>query len=284
MDDVNRKKPMEFWLHLKLNRRQNVFIVILLVNLFASNARCENHSTKYSDYYQNGHFISNKNDYQHRLQSFNKNETFDSNIEQKTVRGFIPTKNQHKENDQVTMNGINTKMNDLKPESHRKVHNLQNTDENTGLVKLKTIQHEYSSGKYDIESHYDSTIYASNKLLPLPTNIPNSKPKKTNVNLFAMQSNDKNASASWHIQNSNKYWLSNNKYNNNIGYLSNIKQHKTNSNSNQRKYNVKPIQRNCNRCRIIPGSPVRHKTYYPSSRVIYRGMFPFCLLSLFLFF
>lgn len=220
MDDVNKKKPMEFRYH--RHQRQSCVAIILLLILQISFTCCTNHT------------VTQYNNIENALQQ--PNET----IKSTQIDDYISS----------SRNQVTIDTNNLKRHKVYKTHEI-NRNRNKNV--------EMNQNKYDNKNHKNSTFHASNKFKP---DNSNHKPKK-NVNLYTKQLND--------TQNSNKYW---NGYNH-IDYQS------KRINSNQIKHNnFKPVNRNCNKCRIIPGPPVRHKSYYPSSRVTYRGMLFYCFFSM----
>lgn len=161
---------------------------------------------------------------------------------------------------------------DPKRDQHRKVHQSHNIINNENALALEL--HEQSAAAYkhfvkNTSEKHDGHIVFNKQ----PERVPYSKPKISSKLLNAPS-----------VDRRTTTYLSYNLVRNNVQkttqrfmpisyqrsqHTQQIKQ--TSKNYIYKSY-VRPIQRNnCNKCRIVPGAPLRHKPYSPTTRIRYHG-------------
>lgn len=155
---------------------------------------------------------------------------------------------------------------DLKRDQHRNVHQSRNINGNVLTLDIKRVtSHRHTFKNTTNPSDYRGTF----NRMP-HENVPNSKPKIISK-LSDISPYDRTTTyLSYNLNRDNVQRFMPTSYQQPID-ATQIKQ--TNTNYIYKSY-YQPIQRNnCNKCHIIPGAPIRHKTYFPTSVKYHYGMY-----------
>lgn len=236
MDDVNKKKPMEFWLRLRFaSRHQNGFIVTLLMIHLISIAWCDVANTKRNDSRQSSLGIA----FNRQQQQWNADQykTVAKAASTPVTRKRIdsqPLDNHFNANDQKTAIALN-----LELKSQNKVYAMHN------------------NAIYESDSHHE---HHWNNITQQPYPIVDRRdqmPKKPFHNLLTKQVNTINAIDTRKANASQRPY---------VHREEKIYRYKV----MRGKKGEKSKQWNCELCRIVPGPPIRSRNNnYP----LYRGMF-----------
>lgn len=156
---------------------------------------------------------------------------------------------------------------DRKRDQHRKVHQSHNKNGNVLALDLKRItatqqKNEFKNITSDRNRGHRGIFNSQTE-----ERVPNSKPKIISK-LFNAPSYDQHRTTTYlsynlvrnNVQKTNERFMPTS-YERTF-YPSQIKQ--TNKNFVYKSYYPSIQRNNCNKCRIIPGTPIRHKPYFPT--------------------